>query len=61
MSLQKVMSSCAAIAAALRSYIRAGRCGHAEEVAERVVFPASMKGSDLLGENVAIDRGYVIH
>jgi NAD(P)-dependent dehydrogenase (short-subunit alcohol dehydrogenase family) len=43
------------------SYIRAGRYGTAEEVAELVVFLASMKGTYLLGENVVIDGGYVVH
>jgi len=43
------------------SYIRAGRYGKAEEVAEVVAFLASMKGTYMLGENLVIDGGYVVH
>jgi NAD(P)-dependent dehydrogenase (short-subunit alcohol dehydrogenase family) len=43
------------------SYIRAGRYGTAEEIAEVVAFIASMRGTYMLGENVVIDGGYVVH
>jgi NAD(P)-dependent dehydrogenase (short-subunit alcohol dehydrogenase family) len=43
------------------SYIRAGRYGRAEEVAEVVAFLASTGATYMLGENIVIDGGYVIH
>ena len=50
-----------ALKARRMSYIRAGRYGRSEEVAEVVAFLASMKGTYMLGENVVIDGGYVVH
>jgi 3-oxoacyl-[acyl-carrier protein] reductase len=50
-----------ALKARRMSYIRAGRYGRAEEVAEVVAFLASSKGTYMLGENIVIDGGYVVH
>ena len=41
--------------------IVAGRYGRSEEVAEVVAFLASTNATYLLGENIVIDGGYVIH
>jgi NAD(P)-dependent dehydrogenase (short-subunit alcohol dehydrogenase family) len=41
--------------------IVAGRYGRSDEVAELVAFLASMKGTYVMGENIVIDGGYVIH
>jgi NAD(P)-dependent dehydrogenase (short-subunit alcohol dehydrogenase family) len=43
------------------SYIRAGRYGRPEEVAEAVAFLASAEGTYIMGHNLVIDGGYVIH
>ena len=43
------------------SHIISGRYGSSEEVAELVAFLAAMKGTYLLGENIVIDGGYVVH
>ena len=43
------------------SYIRAGRYGRAEEVAEAVTFLATTDGTYIQGHNLVIDGGYVIH
>jgi 3-oxoacyl-[acyl-carrier protein] reductase len=50
-----------ALKARRMSYIRAGRYGRAEEVAEVVAFLASSKGTYMQGENIVIDGGYVVH
>lgn len=43
------------------SYIRVGRYGRAEEVAEAVAFLATTDGTYIQGHNLVIDGGYVIH
>ena len=43
------------------SYIRAGRYGRPEEVAEVVAFLASTDATYMLGHNLVIDGGYVVH
>jgi NAD(P)-dependent dehydrogenase (short-subunit alcohol dehydrogenase family) len=43
------------------SYIRAGRYGRAEEVAEAVAFLATADTTYILGHNLVIDGGYVVH
>ena len=43
------------------SYIRAGRYGRPEEVAEAVAFLASTDATYILGHNLVIDGGYVTH
>jgi NAD(P)-dependent dehydrogenase (short-subunit alcohol dehydrogenase family) len=41
--------------------VPAGRMGRPEEIAEAIVFLATMQGSFIQGHDLVVDGGYIIH